>query len=240
MDELLALRGVRLHYWRGRRHVVGALEDVSMRVWSGELVCVLAGRGQGKTTLLRVAAGMERPGRGEVSFAGQDVWAMSDVARAELLARQIGWVRREEPELDASVLAQISMSLSRAGGRREAYARAERALASVGLAGGGGLSWASLGDRERALVAVAAAIVREPQLLVADDLAVGLDAVEVDDVMRLLASLAHKRGLGVLASVGSVGETRWSDRLATLSGGELLMSRRSRADGEDEVLDLPS
>jgi len=239
MDELLALRGVRLHYWRGRRHVVRALEDVSLRVWAGEVVCVLAGRGQGKTTLLRVAAGMERPGGGRVSFAGRDVWAMPDGRRAELLAREIGWVKREEPELDAPVLEQVAMSLSRVGGRRGARGRAEQALARVGISECAGLAWGSLGDRERALVVVARAIVREPRLLIADDLTVGLGAIEVDEVMRLLASLAHEGGLGVLAGVGDVKETRWSDRIATLSGGELLMAQRSRASGGGEIIDLP-
>lgn len=240
MNELLALRKVRLHYWRGRRHVVRALEDVSLRVWAGQMVCVLADRGQGKTTLLRVAAGMERPGSGSVTFAGQDLWAMPDRQRGELLACKIGWVKRDPPELETPVLNQVALSLARRGDHKGAYEHAERALARVGVLECAELTWESLGDRERALVVVAAAIVHDPLLLIADDLTVGLGAPEADEVMRLLASLTSERGLGVLASVGSTRETRWSDRIATLSGGELLTSKRSRASGEGGSVDLPS
>jgi ABC-type nitrate/sulfonate/bicarbonate transport system ATPase subunit len=74
MGELLSLREVRLHYVRGARHVVRVLEEVSLQVRAGEVVCVWAQRGQGKTTLLRVAAGLERPGGGQVLFEGRDVW----------------------------------------------------------------------------------------------------------------------------------------------------------------------
>jgi ABC-type cobalamin/Fe3+-siderophores transport system ATPase subunit len=190
--------------------------------------------------LLRVAAGMERPGGGRVSFAGQNVWALSERDRTELLVREIGWLRRDTPELDAPVLERIAMSLSRTGGRREAHMRAERALARVGVLECGEFVWEGLSDRERTLVVVAEAIVREPRLLVADDLTVGLNALEIDEVMRLLASLARERNLGVLASVGDARETRWADRTATLSDGELLISRRSHASWDGEIVDLPT
>lgn len=72
--SVLGLRGVCLSFSRGRRHMVRVLVDVSLEVGVGEAVAVLAQRAQGKTTLLRVAAGMVRPDRGGVYFDGEDLW----------------------------------------------------------------------------------------------------------------------------------------------------------------------
>jgi predicted ABC-type transport system involved in lysophospholipase L1 biosynthesis ATPase subunit len=92
MGELLSLRKVRLHHVRGQRHVVRVLEGVSLRVRAGEVVCVWGQRGQGKTTLLKVAARLARPAGGEVFFEGRDLWGLADEQRAGLLGGGIGWV----------------------------------------------------------------------------------------------------------------------------------------------------
>jgi ABC-type cobalamin/Fe3+-siderophores transport system ATPase subunit len=235
MGELLSLRGVRLRYGRGVRHVVRVLEGVSLTVWAGEVVCVLAQRAEGKTTLLRVAAAMQRPSGGRVLFGGVDVWAMADERRAELLAGEIGWVARAAPELDVPVLEHVAMPALDGDGQRRARARAGRALQRVGAAECADCVWGDLGDRDRALVALARGIVREPRLLAVDDLTVALGLREADEVLRLLHSLADDGGLGVLASVSDARETRWSDRIATLSGGELLTPSVPRRAGGNVV-----
>jgi ABC-type cobalamin/Fe3+-siderophores transport system ATPase subunit len=237
MDELLSLREVRLHYLRGRRHVVRVLDRVSLRVWAGEVVCVLARRGQGKTTLLRVAAGMVRPAGGQVAFAGKDLWEMPERHRSELIAGEIAWVKRKAPELDAPVLQRLAMP--QPGGRHWTQASVLEALERVGASHCAALEWESLSDRERSLVAVAAAIVRKPRLVLADDLTVGLSALETDEVMHLLTSLAKERNFGVLASVGSAKETRWADRIATLTRGELIIARPYRMVAGNEA-DIPT
>jgi putative ABC transport system ATP-binding protein len=241
MGELLSLREVRLHYVRGQRHVVRVLEGVSLKVRAGEVVCVWAQRGQGKTTLLKVAAGLERPGGGEVLFEGRDVWGMGDEQRAELLGGEIGWVERVAPEaVDVSVLEHVAMPVLRAGRRREADARARWALERVGASGCAGHVWGSLNEPERARVALARGIVHEPRLLVADDPTATFSAREADEIVGVLASLARERGVGVLASVSDLSATTWSDRVATLFGGELLVPPGSRRGGGGEVVGLPS
>jgi putative ABC transport system ATP-binding protein len=240
MSELLSLREARLHYVRGARHVVRVLEGVSLKVRAGEVVCVWAQRGQGKTTLLRVAAGLERPGGGRVLFEGRDVWGMADEERAELLGGGIGWVERVAPEaVGASMLRYVAMPALRAGGRREAYARAGEALEWVGAAQCAGQVWGSLDESERARVALARGIVREPRLLVVDDLAAMLSVRGADAVVELLASLAREQGMGVLASVSDLSATTWSDRVATLYGGELTVPPSSGHGGGGEVVELP-
>jgi putative ABC transport system ATP-binding protein len=123
MGELLWLRKVRLHHVRGQRHVVRVLEGVSLRVRAGEAVCVWGQRGQGKTTLLKVAAGLARPAGGEVFFEGRDLWELADEERAGLLGGGIGWVDLAAPEaVDRPVVDHVAMPVLRAGGRRGAFA----------------------------------------------------------------------------------------------------------------------
>ncbi len=227
MPALLSLEDVGLYYRRGRRHIVQVLVDVSLEVWPGEVVCVWSPRGQGKTTLMRIAAGMLRPLRGRVALDGQDLWCLSDRRRSRLLAERVGWVTTAEPELDVPVLDHVAMPLIVVYGNREAHERAREALKLAGVSDCARQRWASLSDEERARVAAARAIAEEPRLLVVDDLTAMLRGAEMDGIAELLRSLADERGFAVLASVSTMHETRWSDHLATLSSGELLESDRA-------------
>jgi predicted ABC-type transport system involved in lysophospholipase L1 biosynthesis ATPase subunit len=220
--SVLSLTEVCLSFRRGRRHVIRVLADVSLQVDAGEVVAVLAQRAQGKTSLLRIAAGIERPDRGHVHFAGEDIWGFSERRRSRLLGGEIGWVGSAMPDLDVPMLANIALPLFATYGKREAYARARAALERVGAKECAEQFWGSLADWERALVAVAQGIAREPKLLLVDDLTISLGLGEADEVLQLLDTLAKEHRFAVLMSVSDANATGWSGRVATLFGGELL------------------
>jgi ABC-type cobalamin/Fe3+-siderophores transport system ATPase subunit len=232
MERSLVLRGVWLSYPRGRRHVVRVLVDVSLEVHPGEVVAVLAQRAQGKTSLLRVAAGMERPSRGSVSFDGEDMWRSADAhghrarrrhRRARSLSAPIVLVRPAAPEVDVPVGEGIALPLTGAHRGRLARELAERALEEVGAKECAQRRWCDLSDGERARVAIAQGISRNPRILLVDDLTATLGLDDTEDIAMLLHSLAASRGLGVLMGVGDARATRWSDRVATLAGGALML-----------------
>jgi predicted ABC-type transport system involved in lysophospholipase L1 biosynthesis ATPase subunit len=238
MDPVLSLRGVSLSFPRGRRHVVRVLADISFDLYAAESVTVLARRSQGKTSLLRVVAGMERPDQGSVTFAGEDVWRLSDRRRSRLLSGDIGLIERAAPHLDVPVLTGVALPLLDKHGRHGAYARAKSALAHVGASECARQHWGELADSERALVALAHGIAREPKLLLVDDLAATLGIEERADVAELLGALAAERGIAVLVCAGDSGPTPNSDRVASLGGGELLLTPATPAVGTN-VLDFP-
>lgn len=232
----MSLRGVWLSYPRGRRHVVRVLVDVSLEVHPGEVVAVLAQRAQGKTSLLRVAAGMERPSRGSVSFDGEDMWRSAEDthgrrARRRRRARSSGapivLVRPAAPEVDVPVGEGIALPLTGAHRGRVARELAEQALEEVGAKECARRRWCDLSDGERARVAIAQGISRNPRVLLVDDLTATLGLGDTEDVAMLLHSLAAARGLGVLVGVGDARATRWSDRVATLAGGALMLEPSS-------------
>jgi predicted ABC-type transport system involved in lysophospholipase L1 biosynthesis ATPase subunit len=235
--SVLSLTGVCLSFPRGRRHVIRVLDDVSLELDAGETVAVLAQRAQGKTSLLRVAAGIERPDRGQVRFEGEDIWAFSERRRSRLLGGQIGWVGPAVPDLDVPMLANVALPLFATCGKNEAYARATAALERVGARECAQQFWGSLADWERALVAVAQGIAREPKLLLVDDLTASLGLGEIDEVMQLLDELAKEQRFGVLMSVSDASATGWA-RIATLAGGELFEMPRPPAQ-QGNIIDFP-
>ncbi len=93
-EVVLRLDGVGRGFRRGRRRW-RVLVDVSLSVSAGEVVGVVGARGEGKTTLLEVAAGIELPDEGHVWFDGDDLTGRSAEQRAELLGGQISWMHRE-------------------------------------------------------------------------------------------------------------------------------------------------
>jgi predicted ABC-type transport system involved in lysophospholipase L1 biosynthesis ATPase subunit len=234
---VLSLTGVCLSFPRGKRHVIRVLDDVTIELDAGETVAVLAQRAQGKTSLLRVAAGIERPDRGHVRFEGEDLWSFSERRRSRLLGGQIGWVGPAVPDLDLPMLANVALPLFATHGKSEAYARATAALERVGAKECARQFWGSLADWERALVAVAQGIAREPKLLLVDDLTLSLGLGEIEQITRLLDTLATEQGFAVLMSVSDAGATGWSGRVATLAGGELLETRHSPVEGN--IIDFP-
>jgi ABC-type cobalamin/Fe3+-siderophores transport system ATPase subunit len=236
---LLTLADVSLSFRRGRRHLVSVLSDACLTLAEGEVVSVLSQRAQGKTSLLRVAAGMQRPNRGHVLLDGQDLWELSASRRARLLCAQIGWAGHTAPDLDVPMLTSVALPLLGACAKREAYKRAAAALERVDALAYAEQFWGSLADWERALVALAHGIAREPRLLLVDDLTMSLGLEEVDDATRLLRSLATERRLGVLMCVSDAKATGWSQRVLTLAGGELLESQRP-GPRVAEVIDFPS
>lgn len=224
MNPILSLREVSLSFPRGRRHVVRVLAGVSLDLHAGESVTVIARRAQGKTSLLRVAAGMQRPDRGSVILAGEDVWRLSDRRRSRLLNAEIGLVERSAPHVDVPVLTGVALALLDRHGRRDAYARAAGALEHVGASECAHQHWGELADSERALVALAQGIAREPTLLLVDDLAATLGIEEHAGIGGLLDALAVERGIAVLVCAGDSSPTSGADRVGSLGGGELLVS----------------
>jgi len=244
MDAVLSLREVWLSFPRGDRHVVRVLAGVSLQLRAGEVVTVVAQRAQGKTSLLRVAAGMERPDRGSVQFMGQELWSLSDRRRSHLLRGQIGLVERVAPPLDLPVLAGVALPLLDTHGRREAYARAREALRYVGASECSRQHWGELADWERALVALAHGIASEPRLLLVDDLTATLGIGERHEISELLGRLAGERETAVLFCANDPGvSSGTADRIASLSGGTLMASTSTPpptpGPGRGNIIDFP-
>ncbi|MBS1869854.1 MAG: ATP-binding cassette domain-containing protein [Actinobacteria bacterium] len=233
--SVLSLENVSKRYRRGHRELV-ALRSVSLEVENGEVVCVSGGRASGRTTLLRIVAGSERPDEGHVRFAGTDLARASGELRRQIAVCNLRFL----PAHGRDACDHVAMPLRATRvSDDEAGLLAHRALERVG-AGDVALTppheWI---PSEAVRVSLARAIVREPRLLIFDEPTNGVDPTERDDLLLLIQRLAHESGIATLLTAGDTASVTGADRVMRLSDGELL-GRPPRAAAEVVELRRPS
>ncbi len=219
--SLLEFEHVSKRYGRGPGDRL-ALRDVSLRINAGELVTVWGMRRSGRTTLLRVAAGVETPDEGVVRFAGRDLADRGAAVRAGGIGYCYGSFRPSEGRV---VLDQIVVSLiTRGESPLRAGSRALATLERAGVAQCAARRPDELDSAEAAQVVIARALAGEPRLLVIDEPTKGVDQLERDAILLLLRSVADE-GVAVLASTGTTTGFLGADRGLTIGDGELIGER---------------
>jgi ABC-type lipoprotein export system ATPase subunit len=223
MTPALAFERVTKTYPDGlRQHVV--LDDVSFEIDAAAFVGVLGARRSGKSTLLRLAAGVELPSAGVVRLNGRDIAAMSALERERLLRHDLALmsVVDWQPEANERLLENIAMSSASAGtALRDARHEARRILSRVGLASRADDYVRSLSLVERARVVLARALVREPSLLLVDEPAVMPSLSERDEFFGLIRSIAKERGMTLIVASEEVAPLHGADALMSIAEGEL-------------------
>ncbi|WP_214414097.1 ABC transporter ATP-binding protein [Sphaerisporangium fuscum] len=186
------------------------LDGIDLSIRRGEFFALLGPSGTGKTTLLRILAGLERPDAGTV-----------------LAARRRTTVYQEPRLIPARrVLANVTLGLPATA--REA---GRRALAEVGLDGYGRAWPATLSGGEAQRVALARALVRDPEILLLDEPFAALDALTRLQMQELVAELCARHRPAVVLVTHDVDEAvRLADRVVVLREGRLAV---------DQVIDLP-
>lgn len=222
MTALLRMESVARSYSRGPSEIA-VLKDVGLDVHAGDLVGVYGARSSGKTTLLRVAAGLDHPTGGRVLFQGADLSCLSRGELARLHREQIGWVDRDGPHVQELAASEyVAMPLYGQVPVAEGRRRALGALQRVGADDHASLRWHEISDTVRVLVAIAHALVREPRLLIADDPTAGLGMLDRERVIGLLREAADDDGVGVLMAVPDMPALLHANELRSLNRGRLL------------------
>ncbi len=213
--SLLALEHATKRFSVGQRETV-ALRDVSLELDAGECVAVFGLRRTGRTTLLRVAAGMLVLDEGAARFDGRDL-ARRGVGT---LGVDIGYCNPVfDPTQGGTLADHVAVALlARGEGRVRARARADAALARVGLSACAMLDPRDLHPEERVRAGIARAHVTAPRLLLLDEPTNGVDELERDAVLSLVRSLADE-GVAILMTVGE--PVGGADRVLALDDGEL-------------------
>jgi predicted ABC-type transport system involved in lysophospholipase L1 biosynthesis ATPase subunit len=241
VGELLSVDGVWKGYSRGGQWS-GVLAGVSFAVGVGEIVAVIGSRLDGKTTVLKVAAGMERPEKGSVSLEGQRLAGLADRSRSRLLGHEIVWIDRDGPELGLEVSRFVGWPLVLHGrGRRHAERLAVQALERVGARDCMGRRWGELSNRQRVLVGLARAFAGAPRVVVIDDLLDALGGRETEEVSDLLRSLVEESEprCGVLMSASDGESAMFADRVWSLTRKGTLKAISGQRGGDADVIPFP-
>jgi putative ABC transport system ATP-binding protein len=216
------------NYPKGRGTVT-ALAGVDLAVRDGEWLAIQGPTGHGKSTLLHILGGLDRPDSGTVSLAGQDLAGLPEAKVTEVRARSIGFVFQTFnliPTLTAAENVQTALVPLGAGaaGRR---ARAGRALAAVGLADRVNHLPAELSGGQQQRVAIARALVKEPTVLLADEPTGNLDETTRDEITGLLEKLWHEHGLTMVCVTHDSAVAARAQRIAVLQDGRLTAQQSS-------------
>jgi ABC-type multidrug transport system ATPase subunit len=215
--SLLSLEGVTKRSRHGRLERT-VLKDVSLEVHPGELVAVWGTRRSGRTTLLRVAAGVLPPDEGIVRFDGVDLAAR----RSRILGREIAYCRTGFSSTDGRLVAEHVQAGLLARGCSSSMARrqAQDMLARTGAGDCAELPPHELDAGESMRVALACALSAKPRLLSVDEPTSGVDLTERDPILELLRSIAQE-GIAVLLSTGDATCLTGVDRPLTIDDGML-------------------
>jgi putative ABC transport system ATP-binding protein len=216
-----------------------ALEGVNLTVDRGQMVGLFGPTGSGKTTLVRIAAGLLKPDGGTVFYRDRRVGEMSSRERMLLRRREIGcvWAGQAAPQ-GLSVLEHVAMPLLVDGRDHHAAERqAHETLLACEADQYAGLAVAELSGGERQRVALARALVSEPRLLLADAGISGLSLVERETVIRLMRSLARDAKVAVLITDSSAAALIGADPVLYLRDGQLVNPAPTAEHGQ--VLPFP-
>jgi ABC-type lipoprotein export system ATPase subunit len=202
---------------RGARRV---LSDVSLQVDAAEVVAVLGRSGSGKSTLLHLLGGLDTPDAGQIVLAGQDITKQRPRALARARLRHIGFVFQsfhliEELSGEENVLLPARLPGALRGGEQ----RARRLIAELGLTEIAGRRPHELSGGEQQRLAIARALVNDPELVLADEPTGNLDHDNGATVLALLRALTRR---AVVIVTHEPEAAQVADRVLHLRDGRLV------------------
>jgi putative ABC transport system ATP-binding protein len=221
-EPVLVLEDVWKSFERGHQRVP-VLKGVSLTVAPHEIVSVVGTRDQGKTTLLKIAAGAESPDRGSVRVGSLELAGLMDRELSRVLRTEIGLAGRDGPGMRVQMHEYVGLQLAagRRWRRRERTLRVAETLERLGVGDCAGLRWGEMSNWQRARVELAQAVAPRPRLLLVDDLLYGLGLGKTQEATELMRELAQEVGCGVLMAVSDHAAALPSDRVWELHRGKL-------------------
>ncbi len=201
-------------------NAVHALRGVNLQVDAGELLAVMGPSGSGKSSLLLLAGGLDRPTSGRIEVLGCDVTAATSAQVAAIRRRTVGYVFQDFNLIPAlTAVENVALPLELDGARRgEARADAMRALASVELADLADRFPDEISGGQAQRVAIARAVVGDRKLILADEPTGALDTETGDLVLRMLRARVDAGAAGVLVT-HDARHAAWADRVIFLRDG---------------------
>jgi len=219
MGVVVCARDVVKVYGRGRA-AVRILDGLDLDVHAGELVAVTGRSGSGKSTLLNVIGALDRVDGGSVELCGVRLERASERDLAPLRRDRVGFVFQSFHLLPELTGLENVLLPTRLNGRRPSRGRGLELVERLGLGAAAGRLPAVLSGGEQQRLAIARALVNDPQLVLADEPTGNLDADSGRTVLELLRSIADE-GRAVLLVTHEREATSRADRVLRLAGGRL-------------------
>jgi putative ABC transport system ATP-binding protein len=210
--------------YRAGARTVEAVAGVDLTVADGEWVAIRGRTGHGKSTLLNLLGGLDRPTTGQVRLDGRDLGRLGDGELTRVRAHAVGFIFQTfnlVPTLSAAENVEAALIPLRVPGAAQRRLRVAAALESVGLADRAAHLPSELSGGQQQRVAIARALVKEPKVLLADEPTGNLDEETRDEIIALMEKLWRERGLTLVLVSHDAAIARRAQRTAVMSGGRL-------------------
>ncbi len=219
---------------------VHVINGITMTIQRGEMVAIIGASGAGKSTLLHILGTLDRPTKGEVLFEGQNMFKVGETALASFRNRRIGFVFQFHhllPEFSALENVYLPALIQKIPKNR-AIEAAKSLLSEVGLSHRFDHKPGELSGGEQQRVAVARALIRQPDLVLADEPTGNLDTHTGDELFELLRTLNQTLGTAFIIVTHNEKLSHQTDRLIHLQDGQILEDRNLNEALSQETIDV--
>jgi putative ABC transport system ATP-binding protein len=228
-------------YAKGRR-TVPAVRDLTLTIGDGEWLAVQGRTGHGKSTLLNLLGGLDRPTSGSIEFEGKNLARLREDQVNRLRAKSIGFIFQTfnlVPTLSAAENVEAALIPLRVHAG-ERHRRVAAALDSVGLADRARHLPSELSGGQQQRVAIARALVKEPKVLLADEPTGNLDEDTRDEIIALLERLWRERGLTLVLVTHDTAIAQRAQRVGVMSKGRLIVRGDALSSAPSESIHPPT
>ena len=227
---VIRLQDVRKEYVVGDSHI-HALDGVSLTVSPGEFVCISGRSGSGKSTMLNMLAGLEKPTSGEIVILDKHIENMSESARIRFRRQYIGFVFQSYnlmPQYTAVENVELPLML-RGVGRRERRRQALAVMEQVGIVSHAEHKPSELSGGQQQRVGIARALITKPPIVFADELTGNLDTKTSAEIMDLLTGLFRSSGTTFMLVSHDPDRSRYTDRTIHLLDGKIISEEANQS-----------
>lgn len=227
---VIQLQDVRKEYVVGDSHI-HALDGVSLTVSPGEFVCISGRSGSGKSTMLNMLAGLEKPTSGEIVILDKHIENMSEGARIRFRRQYIGFVFQSYnlmPQYTAVENVELPLML-RGIGKRERRKQALAVMEQVGIVSHAEHKPSELSGGQQQRVGIARALITKPPIIFADELTGNLDTKTSAEIMDLLTGLFRSSGTTFMLVSHDPDMSRYTDRTIHLLDGKIISEEKNQS-----------
>lgn len=227
---VIRLQDVRKEYVVGDSHI-HALDGVSLSVSPGEFVCISGRSGSGKSTMLNMLAGLEKPTSGEIVILDKHIENMSESARIRFRRRYIGFVFQSYnlmPQYTAVENVELPLML-RGIGKRERRKQALAVMEQVGIVSHAEHKPSELSGGQQQRVGIARALITKPPIVFADELTGNLDTKTSAEIMDLLTGLFRSSGTTFMLVSHDPDMSQYTDRTIHLLDGKIISEETNQS-----------
>lgn len=202
------------------------LKGINLSLQEGEITALVGTSGSGKSTILTIAAGLQRASAGQIVFEGENMTEMSQEQIRKIRASAFGFVFQSShlvPFLTVEDQLMLMLNVSETKmKKREQKKEVEKILQLVGMEHRKDAYPASLSGGEKQRVAIARAIIHKPKMLFADEPTASLDSKRSKDVMTLIRDLTKTLNITTLMVTHDEEMLPYADNIVTMKDGLIL------------------